>query len=442
MKIILKTFLTPQRECALSSFMCKTVVLHCIQNTDRNIWKKNNIFTFLTYCLLELQSYIRNENCPHFIIRENNIMAGQFTTEGKLDFLRKISDIIQSDGRCLLRISIDGIGNRLQAKLLTDLVIPHGMLTPRDINECISCVLFINLARNISSFKFMILDSLQIKEVNLKQSILKLANYCVHGSRLEQFASRCLVPFLFSTIGSIMVSSNRRQNYAIQCQALKWLSLGLNSDVTSGRLKLASILYCVGDMDRAEFILRHTENRYNCDIVEPVCCCWPHPRSERSAGFKRKCRKQNEDCINSITSFCVIFMQTEVNCVPRELHYEMMRSTQDDMQQRSWLEKQWMDIVVVDSLPFLYFLQYKTYGYLQRHQDQHQALCNLINTTVFGKNLGHRETALNLVGQCMEQENKPMEAIQCYMLSLQQRERNNAAKFHIFDLLRKHLHHI
>ncbi|XP_060568762.1 uncharacterized protein LOC132727342 [Ruditapes philippinarum] len=441
MKIILKTFLTPQRESSLSSFMCKTVVLHCIQNTDGNIWKKNNLFTCLTYCLLELQSYIRNENCPHFIIRVNNLMAGQFTAEGKLDILQKISNIIQSDGRHLLRICIDDFGNRLQAKQHTDRAIPYGMLTPRLINENISVWLFHNLARTIvtSNCPLIILNLLEKQNVNLKQCILKLVNYSVHGSRLEQLASRCLVPFLYSTLGSIMVSSNIRRNTAIQYQALKLLSLGLNSDVTSGRLKLASVLYSVGDMDRAEFILKQTENRYNCDIVEPLCVCWRCPRSNWSAEFKRKCREQNEDCINRITSFCVRFMQTEVNCIPRELQYELKRSTQDDMQHRSYIDKMWMDFAVVDSLPFLYFLQYKVDGNLQRHQDQHEALCNLVITTMSGQNLWHRETALNLIGQCMEQENKPKEAMRCYMLSLQQRERNNAAKFHICNLLRKHL---
>ncbi|XP_060568767.1 uncharacterized protein LOC132727348 [Ruditapes philippinarum] len=253
LKIILKSFLTPERESALSSLMCKTIVLHCIQNTDRFIWKKNNIFTCLTYCLLELQSYIQNENCPHFIIPENNLMAGQFSAEEKLDILWKISDIIQSDGRCLLRIRIDDIGNRLKVKFQTDRVIPDGMLTPRLINENITSLLFMNLAQTISSCQLRILYFLQEKQLNLKQCILKLANYSVHGSRLEQLASQCLVPFLYSTLGSIMVSSNIRQNTAIQYQALKLFSLGLNSDETSGRLKLASMLYCVGDMDWIEW---------------------------------------------------------------------------------------------------------------------------------------------------------------------------------------------
>jgi hypothetical protein len=276
------------------------------------------------------------------------------------------------------------------------------------------------------------------RKVDIKQCFLKLVHYHAHGHRLEQLASSYLLPFLYSTLGSMMVSSNIQQNTAVKYNAFKWLSLGLNSDVTSGRLKIASVLYSVNLFDDVEFILKQTENRYNCDVVEPVCCCWRHPLSDWSEEFDRKCRQQNEDYINQITSFCVRFVQKEVNCVPRELQYEMNRSSQDDMQHRNRLEKEWMNFAVVDSLPFLYFLQYKTYGHQQRHRDQHRALCNLVNTTVSGKNLGHRETALNLVGQCMEQENKSKEALQCFMLSLQVRRRNNAANFHICNLIRKY----
>jgi tetratricopeptide (TPR) repeat protein len=113
----------------------------------------------------------------------------------------------------------------------------------------------------------------------------------------------------------------------------------------------------------------------------------------------------------------------------------MFRSTQDDMIHRDQFEDFWMDWAVVDSLPFLYFLQYKIYRHLQRHQDQQQALNKLIRTIVTDRYLGHRETALNILGQCMEQENKPQQALKCYQLSLQQRARNNVANIHICKLL-------
>jgi hypothetical protein len=75
-----------------------------------------------------------------------------------------------------------------------------------------------------------------------------------------------------------------------------------------------------------------------------------------------------------------------------------------------------MDWAVVDSLPYLYFLQYKTYGCLRRLGEQQRALRNLI--TVVNKqceNFGHRGTAWNIAGQCMEQEDRPIDAFQFYV---------------------------
>jgi tetratricopeptide (TPR) repeat protein len=112
----------------------------------------------------------------------------------------------------------------------------------------------------------------------------------------------------------------------------------------------------------------------------------------------------------------------------------MFRSAQHDMIHRDKMDE-WMDLAVVDSLPFLYFLQYKVYRHLQRYQEQQQALSKLENIIKTDQNLGHKETALNVLGQCMEQENRPKQALKCYLLSLRQRARNNVARIHICRLL-------
>jgi hypothetical protein len=109
----------------------------------------------------------------------------------------------------------------------------------------------------------------------------------------------------------------------------------------------------------------------------------------------------------------------------------MFRSTAEDRGE----DDDWMDWAVVDSTPYLYFLQYKVYTQLHRPAEQRQALDNLIWTINTDPNLGHRETALNLLGQCMEKENRMDAALYCYMMSLKVRGRNNAAKWHICILL-------
>jgi tetratricopeptide (TPR) repeat protein len=186
-------------------------------------------------------------------------------------------------------------------------------------------------------------------------------------------------------------------------------------------------------MEKAEFILRHTEQQYYSYPIIPVCGCWETPPPAVTAELMRLC-SESENYIKE-SAVCVRFIQKEINCVPHELKYEMFRSTQDDMIHRHKVLDCWMDSAVVDSLPFLYFLQYKIYRHLRLYQEQQQALSKLIRTIVTDVNLRHRETALNILGQCMEQENRPQQALECYLISLQQRTRNNAANFHLCKLL-------
>ncbi|XP_060569994.1 uncharacterized protein LOC132728358 [Ruditapes philippinarum] len=436
LKMILKSFLNPQDEINISSFMCKTVLLHCIENTESSIWTENNLFICLTYCLLELHSCVQNDRCSHFIIRENNLMAGQFTAEKKHELLKKISDFLQNDKQKLLTIDIDDLGHRLQVKLN---MVPNGAyqyLSSIEMNEHFMTSEYLNKAYVKSLNHMLVLKHLQNKNIRtMKHCIGKLITFNVNGNRLDQAAFKFLAPFLFTTFGSILASFSIGENDQVSPRALVWLSAGLNSDISSSRLKLASVLYSTGDMEKAELILRHTEQQYYSYPVVLICGCWDKPLPAVTAEYKRVCGEQSEDCIKHITSFCVRFIQEEINCVPHELQYEMFRSTQDDRIHRDQLIDYWMDWAVVDSLPFLYFLHYKIYRHLQRHQDQKQALSKLIRTIVTDVNLSHRETALNILGQCMEQENRPQHALNCYLLSLQQRARNNVAIIHICKLL-------
>ncbi|XP_060578763.1 uncharacterized protein LOC132735788 [Ruditapes philippinarum] len=437
LKIILKSFLNPQAEINISSFMCKTVLLHCIENTEQSIWKNNNLFTCLTYCLLELHACVQNDCCSHFIVQENNLMAGQFTAEKKHDLLKYITELIQSDGNGLLIIDIDDLGQRLQVKLN---MVPHGgynFQSLLEIHKNLMIQTYVNIA-NIAGqtgecHKFVLYYLHNKSIMTIKQSVSKLMTFRDNGNRFQHAAFKILAPFIFTTYGSVLASSSIGENNQVSPEALVWLSAGLNSDISSSRLKLASVFYSTGNMEKAELILIHTEQQYYSYPLLPICNCL-HKQIHVTAEFMWVCGEQSEDCIKHITAFCVRFMHQEINCVPRELQYEMFRSTQDDMIHRDKYRDYWMNWAVVDSLPFLFFLQYKIYSHLQKHQDQQQALSKLIRIIVTDKNLEHRETAFNILGQCMEQENTHQQALNCYLLSLQLRARNNAAKFHICKL--------
>ncbi|XP_053399643.1 uncharacterized protein LOC128557074 [Mercenaria mercenaria] len=439
MKIILKTYINVENldnESYISSFMCKTVLFYCIASKPTSVWKECNILNCLSFCIQTLKRCILEGNCPHFFDHENNLMAGKISTVVKRQLLERMSNLIPCNGILLFGIQIDNLGERLQIKLNMINEVHHDICQPNEYNMDITAGLSIFTVVDISRNHYELIHSTKDKSLEMKLKILlhillHLTRYYRDGDKLEKTACRLLAPLYCTSIGSLIASQNIQINRTVSPQALTWLEAGQDSDVASSRLKQASIMYCTGDMERVAFILSHIEEQYNTEVTEPVCGCYNFHHTSFKRGFGQLCCQYDEAEVKYIAALCVRFFPAEVNCVPHELQYEMFRSTREDLLHRGGRDNDWMDCAVVDSLPYLYFLQYKAYGNLQRPEEQQQALNKLM--WVFRKecNLGHRETALNLLGQCMEQENRPVDALQYYMLSLRHRERNNAAKIHI-----------
>ncbi|XP_045168496.2 uncharacterized protein LOC123531518 [Mercenaria mercenaria] len=414
MKIILKTFIKPYFEDTISSFMCKTVMFHCIANTHSNIWKENNILGCLSLCLFVLHNCILNENCPHFIMPGNNLMRGNIPHTDKPYILQKICDVVS--GRCiaLLEIECASLGLRLQLKM--------NNLSSFKSSDIVSGYILKTLAREtdfiIRSCIISISNSSNEEAVQtLLKYIFKLVDTSHHCVGVDKTACRLFAQRFCTSLGSALASHSIHLDNAVSAEALTWITLGLNTDVSSGKLKLASIYYCVGNNRKTEITLRNIERSYDLNTVEPICGCHLYINQAPRKGFNTVSNDHNEEAIQHITAFCVKFLPYEIKCVPHELQYEMFRSSKDTLHFRP-PDDYWIKLTVVDSLPYLYFLQYKTYRCLGRQDEKKRALSTLLRTIDREPDLGHRETALNLLGQCMEQEDRAEDALRCYLLSL------------------------
>ncbi|XP_053405309.1 uncharacterized protein LOC128558940 [Mercenaria mercenaria] len=110
MKMLLKTYIKSHYEGTISSFMCKTVLFKLIANTQSSFWRENNLLVCLSFCLFVLYTSTLIENCPHFIIPGNNLMAGHIAYESKPHILEILQNIINSEGTALLGIECDDLG--------------------------------------------------------------------------------------------------------------------------------------------------------------------------------------------------------------------------------------------------------------------------------------------------------------------------------------------
>ena len=93
-----------------------------------------------------------------------------------------------------------------------------------------------------------------------------------------------------------------------------------------------------------------------------------------------------------------------------------------------------MNWAVVDSRPFLHYLQYLTFRDLGLRHRHIQAFYSLLFSIVDGiqqNQLFHPETAINLYAHCLEMEGRIDEALGLYLASQAAMPRNNAANLHI-----------
>ncbi|XP_060602836.1 uncharacterized protein LOC132755910 [Ruditapes philippinarum] len=443
MKMIFKT--VTEHTCSmvkLSSYVLKTVLFYCIENTKSCEWTENKLFDCLQRCLLYLETCIRKQNCSHFFIPGHNLIRGKDPTfyKGALMMLQYFTN---SNGQFLLEISLDQLNKRLNEKMSMDLnskMISPGIQQTETVSKIISGSLISHIAVQLNICHLLHLQLVHNSVQVAQNQLTKLNKIAINSSEksLHRSVYKLIAPLMYSSLASAIASNEiERMEYISSFTSILFV-IGSSSDVSSGKLKFASALYCSGDMYNARCLLEHIEQKYhkNFKNIKTVCSCSEKDEIKfEMTGFRAKCLTGNEELIKDITSFCVKFLPSEKNCIPNELRYEIYRSTANDKLYRKGTDTLWMDLAIVDSLPFMYFLQYKTYGRLKMAEKQKTALSNFATAITKELYLGHEETAYNLIGQCCEQENKPDTALDIYIESLKIRKKNNAANVLICRLI-------
>ncbi|XP_052785881.1 uncharacterized protein LOC128221341 isoform X5 [Mya arenaria] len=431
-KYIMEQYLSHHSK--LTSFHCKTVMFFTIERISPEKWREDRLIRCIGYCLQTLEFFLMRGHCPHYIIPEVNLFEGKITRRYQLLLLEKLKENLNNNLMILYDLKYDILGQRFRSPT-SDMFETRSTIF-RKINN----VLAGDLIKWVSS-RFL---NVANNEVNPEQflrfftfiSIIPENDYIIHVlTRYERRAISVLKPLIYSFLASVTSSFYIQHKLQFTQEIFQLYERSLDTDVTSSRLKLASMLYCRGYLRRAVDVLNDVERRYD-DNVHAVCGCGrkvlgnEHP----DVFSERAINDWNYETVIRKVALCVKFTWFEAFCVPPFLLYEMNRAVNDDVQHRHITEKAWMDMAVADSRQYLFYLQYITFGKLGLRHRQVQAHLNLLNcfrNQDMTNTMHHPETACNLLGHCYEMEGNLEMALLNYSVSLYNYPRNNAANWHI-----------
>jgi len=439
LKMLKKQELTPHLHegCKFTTFYCKTALFFTLERTPSDVWREQGLLECIVRCLHTIREFLIQGECPHYIVENVDLFDKKLCRECQVKLEKHIRVMIQDDMHVLFNLQIDDIGERLMQ------LHPHVERFPDQSASICGKLTFDMSAFYVLKFTTICKHMCDSRYTGFYEGAIDLINELTFRqangtfSRYESNSAQFLITNLLSSLASVASSYCIQTGQAIPREVWHVYSETLDTDVASSRLKLASMLYCQGDLHRSAFVLNDVQQRLD-NSVTYVCPCRKLPNEKPSGDFcEYALRHGNPETLTSKMAFCVRFMREEMYCAPAILWFEMYRSVGDDIGHRRACELVWMDWAEVDALPFMLYLQYLTFGGLRERQRQLQALQGLLNICSNLVTLGkmfHPETVANLLGHCEEMEGHMEVALAIYNASRDLMPRNNAANLHILRL--------
>ncbi|KAH3704032.1 hypothetical protein DPMN_079087 [Dreissena polymorpha] len=398
-KMIRKEFCKPLVGDRLSTFHLKTALLYSVERSPPCIWKDKNFIQCLKLCMTTLRSLLKVRYCPHYTTSNVNLFAGKLRCNEFPVLIEIFTDMIRNDLSCLNNMKMDDLGNRISSNSTNstselryeelDIVVARELLK-RLINQ--SCP-YLHV-----QFLFAPVDTLTCINDH-SRFIQNLETNNKTSSGIIHSAVSIKLKMHYSIQAAMKASLCIGQNEILPQEIFILFDKALTSDVTSCRLKLASIYFSLRRFNEAVAILKQVEVLISKKVMSYspfVTCVFDSELLKR--------RKEFPDILQNEIALCTIFNRHEINCVPGQLVAEFFRLVKveySDLVHPFNLDF-WKELAVVDSITYMYYLQYLTFRNTGFISDSQRALKNLHRHVPYVS--GHIETSLNLLGHCWELE--------------------------------------
>ncbi|XP_052766913.1 uncharacterized protein LOC128207812 [Mya arenaria] len=432
-KILRKTYFKPVFGDRFSTFHIKTAMMFTIENYPVDMWREDNIVKCVCLLLTTLKRWLKQKLCPHFTISGVNLLVGKLHSWELPKLSSIISNLINTKLLCLFYTDMDNIGLRLLQCSSLENIPCLNVSTRTQTCGAVLHELLLNEMCNLTVCTENIVTNHSVADI--VNFCLSLQSMSISNSDLGHEVFPLLIPFLRSTVATVLTSMCIYLGQPITQDIFHWYQLSLNSDLMSSRLKFASMLFCREEYEEAAEVLTNCEGLLGPEVWQ---CCGHKGMKYLVPSTKLKNKLVTLSAIEAVTKHtmvCITFTKAEINCIPQHLTYEMLRSIEAEHGQH-YID--WKNNVVIDCIPFLYYLQHLTYRELSQHRRAQAALHNLHEYTT-GTLHGHIDTAFNMLGHCFELQNRLDLAWMCYGRSLEIYDRDNVSIWHAARILHQFL---
>ena len=439
LKLIKKDIINPALGSeVLTSYHCKTAMLHLIDMTPSQFWRPDYLLFCLNTALHCLLLWSMDSNCPNFFIPDENMFRWRISRH----LLRRLSDelfrLISLDFVSLLRsIKTNYFNHRLET-----VITGNGQynLTLFDLTPYIKIILSCLILFTIMWQRYMIVlvcyshntndivDNLSSKLSILKHTDTLDIHTPVHD---KQRTIALLVPYieiyLMSNIVALSLKrGDTRETTLGYLTSDKWHEISCSSDPLTSWLKQASLMTALGYHCASLDVLSTIENKESLD----GCGCYKinEINKQPTLIFEQVRGLSADEILHQFWTPCILFLPTEKEVVPSALCYEMS-FTEAPADIDSWHDH-WAIVDGQFLLNFLLYLNRKNLGlsFEADIQEMEEYVKNDRHAT-------HKYTDLNLLGWVYKEEGKLDIAYECFKKSLHFRPQQKAAIWHILFLI-------
>ena len=430
----------------LTSYHCKTAMLHLVDKAPSQFWRPDNLLFCLITALHYLLLWSMDSNCPNFFIPEENMFGWRISRH----LLKRLSDelfrLMSLDFVSLLRsIKTDNFNHNLKFSM-TD-----------NLRFLVSSYQYTGMAKGIINSR-----TLQIIMYKKNSLLLKCYSHCttdlienlfnelsilMHTDRLDiripvnntrRFKS-LLTPYIEIYLMSNVVALSVKRGDTNKMTwgyltSVRWSEISLSSDPFTSRLKQASHMSALGYHRASLNVLSTIDNN---DILNG-CACNKYNLSQQlliweDSGRLRTASATVYVLLRRLWAPCVLFLPTEQVIVPSAISYEMSIPAAPEVMD-SWYDH-WAIVDGKFLLHFLLYLNRKNLGL--SYEADIQAMEEYLKNETHAV---HRDTDLNLLGWVYKEEGKLDIALKCFKKSLHFRSKQKAAIWHILCVISNKIH--